>query len=70
MNSERKSVKFEVWVAVGPDGYKACLGSGISQATAIRIADEVHFPNGCYTLVLIVKEVELPEPGQMKVMTD
>lgn len=59
------TVQFKIWVAVGADGYKACLGSGISQATARLIADEVHFPDGCYTLACVELDVPMPEAGQL-----
>ena len=59
-----KNVTFEIWVAVGADGYKACIGSGMSRETARCIADEVHFHDGCYTLALVVADVPLPDADQ------
>lgn len=59
------NVTFEIWVAVGADGYKAVLGSGISRETARRLADEVHFDDGCYALYLVEVDVPQPEPNQV-----
>ena len=57
-------VTFEIWVAVGADGYKACLGSGLTQEVAGALAREIHFGEEPYTLCKVVVEVPLPEAGQ------